>query len=443
MAKFIQNIIDEIIDQYLFADKSLRPWIIGFSGGKDSTVMLQFVWKALQHIKQLGLVPYRQIYIVCNDTMVENPVITEYVYRVLEKIEQAAVEQDLPIRVIKTIPRLEDSFWVNLIGKGYPAPNNAFRWCTERLKIKPTQRFILEQVDEFGEAIILIGTRSAESASRAKSMKKHEIKGKRLSKHPTQPNTFMYAPIRHLTLEEVWYTINTMPSPWGASNDELFQIYSDASADDYECPTVVTDKEHKSCGQSRFGCWTCTVVKQDKSMSALIENGLTWLKPLLQLRNELAEERNIIENRMPQRRNGTDAINGMGPYYPKYRASVLLRLLQAQKEVQKDKPHVELITNQELIAIQTIWYRDFVFDQKVSEIYHNAYKSDLDMKDHNEKKEKELELLKKSCQENPQDFELIQELLTLQKNKSLLNRKRGLKGDIETRIEEYLKKSIA
>lgn len=440
MAKFIQNIVDEIIDQYLFADETKRPWIIGFSGGKDSTVMLQLVWKALQNIKKLEFVPYREIYIVCNDTMVENPVITEYVYRVLEKIEKAAVEQDLPIRVIKTIPRLEDSFWVNMIGKGYPAPNNAFRWCTERLKIRPTQRFILEQVDEFGEAVILIGTRSAESASRAKSMKKHSIKGKRLTKHPTQPNTFMYAPIRHLSLEQVWYTINTMSSPWGASNEELFQIYSDASADDYECPTVVTDKEHKSCGQSRFGCWTCTVVKQDKSMSALIENGLTWLQPLLKLRNELAEERNIIENRMAQRRNGTNAVNGMGPYLPKYRASVLLRLLQAQREVQKEKPHIELITNQELIAIQTIWYRDFIFDQKVSELYHTAYKSELDMKDQNEKKEKELELLKKTCEKNPKDFELIQELLTLQKNKSLLNKKRGLKEDIETRIEEYLKK---
>lgn len=438
MAKFIQNIVDEIIDQYLFADETKRPWIIGFSGGKDSTVMLQLVWKALQNIKKLGLVPYREIYIVCNDTMVENPVITEYVYRVLEKIEKAAVEQDLPIRVIKTIPRLEDSFWVNMIGKGYPAPNNAFRWCTERLKIRPTQRFILEQVDEFGEAVILIGTRSAESASRAKSMKKHSIKGKRLTKHPTQPNTFMYAPIRHLSLEQVWYTINTMSSPWGASNEELFQIYSDASADDYECPTVVTDKEHKSCGQSRFGCWTCTVVKQDKSMSALIENGLTWLQPLLKLRNELAEERNIIENRMAQRRNGTNAVNGMGPYLPKYRASVLLRLLQAQREVQKEKPHIELITNQELIAIQTIWYRDFIFDQKVSELYHTAYKSELDMKDQNEKKEKELELLKKTCEKNPKDFELIQELLTLQKNKSLLNKKRGLKEDIETRIEAFI-----
>jgi DNA sulfur modification protein DndC len=402
--------------------------------------MLQLVWKAISQIKELTGIVKRDIYVVCNDTMVENPVITEYVYRVLDKIEQAAVEQDIPIRVIKTIPRLEDSFWVNLIGRGYPAPNNAFRWCTERLKIRPTSRFLIEQVNEFGEAIILIGTRSAESAQRAKSMKKHAIKGKRLTKHPIQPNTYMYAPIRSLSLEEVWYVINTMESPWGSNNSELFQIYSDASADDYECPTVVTNKEHKSCGQSRFGCWVCTVVKEDKSMSALIENGLTWLTPLLKFRNELAAERNIIEHRMPERRNGAAAVNGMGPYYPWYRAKVLERLFETQKEIQKEKPHVELITNQELVAIQTIWYRDFIFNQKVSDLYLKAYKINLDMKDENEKHEKELELLKKSCEDNPTDFDLIQELLTLQKNKSLLNRKRGLKEDIENRIEEYLKK---
>jgi DNA sulfur modification protein DndC len=440
MAKFIQNLVDEIIDQYVYADVTNRPWIIGFSGGKDSTVMLQLVWKAISQVKELTGIVKRDIYVVCNDTMVENPVITEYVYRVLDKIEQAAVEQDIPIRVIKTIPRLEDSFWVNLIGRGYPAPNNAFRWCTERLKIRPTSRFLIEQVNECGEAIILIGTRSAESVQRAKSMKKHAIKGKRLSKHPTQPNTFMYAPIRSLSLEEVWYVINTMESPWGSDNSEIFQIYSDASADDYECPTVVTNKEHKSCGQSRFGCWVCTVVKEDKSMSALIENGLNWLTPLLRFRNELAAERNIIEHRMPERRNGTAAVNGMGPYYPWYRAKVLERLFETQKEIQKEKPHIELITNQELVAIQTIWYRDFIFNQRVSELYRKAFKINLDMKDQSEKQEKELELLKKSCEDNPADFDLIQELLTLQKNKSLLNRKRGLKEDIENRIEEYLKK---
>ena len=430
MTDFVQNIVDEIIDQYMFADNTKRPWIIGFSGGKDSTVMLQLVWEALLQInkanKNLHGFVGRDVYVVCNDTMIENPIITEYANQVLDKIEAAALKDDLPIFVKKTIPRLEDTLWVNLIGKGYPAPNNAFRWCTERLKIKPTAKFITEQVDVFGEAIILIGTRKSESANRAKSMNKHAIKGKRLTKHPLQPNTYMYAPIRHLQLEQVWHIINTMDSPWGANNEDLFQIYANASADDYECPVVVTDNKHKSCGQSRFGCWMCTVVKEDKSMKALINNGFNWLKPLLDLRDEIERERNDIKIRMPFRRNGTKAVNDMGTYYPFYRKSILERLLQVQKEIQKERPNIELITNQELIAIQTIWYRDFVFDYKVSEIYGKIYNSNLDMKEPNKKKEKELDLLKKSCDKKPQNFDLIQELLTLQKNKSLLKRKREI-----------------
>ena len=437
---FVQTVIDEIVDQYMFADNTKRPWIIGFSGGKDSTVMLQLVWKALEKAKHFHGFVARDIYVVCNDTMIENPIISEYVNRVLDKIEQASVEQDMPIRVVKTMPRLEDSLWVNMIGKGYPAPNNAFRWCTERLKIKPTARFITEQVDAFGEAIILIGTRYAESANRAKTMNKHATRGKRLTKHPTQPNTWMYAPIRYLLLEQVWYIINTMASPWGASNDELFQIYANASADDYECPVVVTSTDHKSCGQSRFGCWMCSVVKEDKSMAALINNGFSWLAPLLKFRDEIVSERNVIDNRMALRRNGTLAVNEMGSYKPEYRASLLKRLLMTQKALQQEGHNVELVTNQELIAIQTIWYRDFVFNYKVSEIYHDVYKSVLDMKEHNEKTEKELDLLRKTCEDNPHDFNLIQELLTLQKNKSLLNRKRGLEDDIESRIEEYIKR---
>lgn len=437
---FIQNIIDEIIDQYMFADNSKRPWIIGFSGGKDSTVMLQLVWKALEKAKHFHGFVARDIYVVCNDTMIENPIILEYVNRVLDKIELAAVEQDMPIQVVRTRPRLEDSLWVNMIGKGYPAPNNAFRWCTERLKIKPTARFITEQVDEFGEAIILIGTRYSESANRARTMNKHAIKGKRLTKHPTQPNTFMYAPIRYLMLEQVWYIINTMPSPWGASNEELFHIYANASADDYECPVVVTSTEHKSCGQSRFGCWMCSVVKEDKSMAALINNGFSWLSPLLAYRDEIVSQRNRSENRLAKRRNGSLAVNDMGSYKPEYRALLLKRLLETQREIQQNGHDVELITNQELIAIQTIWYRDFIFDHKVSKIFHEVYNTELDMKEQNEKTEKELDLLKKSCMENPHDFDLIQELLTLQKNKSLLNRKRGLEDDIESRIEEYIKR---
>ncbi|MBU0489730.1 MAG: DNA phosphorothioation system sulfurtransferase DndC [Bacteroidetes bacterium] len=443
MSKRINYIISELSDQYLIDDDSQRPWIIGFSGGKDSTALLQLVWLALKKIPHE--LRSRKIYVVCNDTMVENPVVADYVDSVLKMIGQAAVEQGLPIEVQKTIPRLEDAFWVNILGRGYPVPNNAFRWCTDKMKIRPTSRFITEQVVENGEAIILIGTRSAESASRAQSIKKHEIKGKRLTKHPHQHNTYVYSPIKDLLLEEVWYIINTMTSPWGADNSKLFQIYTDASADDYECPTMVTDKSHSSCGQSRFGCWTCTVVKEDKSMSAMVSKGYPWLKPLLDLRSQMIENRNESDNRLPTRRNGQLAISEdgihQGNYTQKYRAELLEQVLIAQQEVQKERPDLHLITNQELIAIQVLWHKDLCFEFRVSEIYNRVFNKELDMKKFNEKMQKEVDLLKSVCNDKPSDFDLIQELLIMQKNKALLNRKRGLKDDMERVIEKYLKKS--
>ncbi|NDV70385.1 DNA phosphorothioation system sulfurtransferase DndC [Dysgonomonas sp. 25] len=440
----IKYIISELKDQYLIED-NLRPWIIGFSGGKDSTVLLQLVWLAISEIP----LEYRkrEVHVVCNDTLVENPIIQSYVYGVLSKIKEAAASMSMPIRVETTIPRLEDTFWVNIIGRGYPVPNNSFRWCTDKMKIKPTSRFLTDKVAENGEAIILIGTRSSESANRAKSIKKHEIRGKRLTKHPHNPNTFVYSPIKELMLEEVWYIINTMTSPWGADNSKLFQIYLDASADDYECPTVVTDKSHSSCGQSRFGCWTCTVVKEDKSLSALVNKGQSWLKPLLDLRQSMIDERNISKNRLPIRRNLQNAVNSdgdnLGTYEPEYRIKLLKQVLNAQRVVQNEKPETTLITNQELVAIQVIWHRDAAyynikFSETVSQIYNKIYDKEIEMEKHAEKIQREIDLLKSVCTDEPSDFDLINELLALQRNKALLNRKRGLKEDIERVIEKYL-----
>lgn len=190
----ISDIIEDIKEQYLEEDNNI-PWIIGFSGGKDSTTVLTLVWRALLLVReergQKAL--SRQVFVVNNDTLVENPIITDYIVEVLDCIKKGASEQNLPIRVEITLPKLEDSFWINFLGKGYPVPNNQFRWCTERLKIKPTSQFILDKVDAMGEAIVLIGTRLSESATRAKSIRKHEIKGHRLTKHPLNPNTFTTA----------------------------------------------------------------------------------------------------------------------------------------------------------------------------------------------------------------------------------------------------------
>ncbi len=445
-SKKAENIINEIIDQYTYADNSERPWIIGFSGGKDSTVLLTLVWIALKRVKENFPFPYqlkRPVYVVCNDTMVENPVISSYIDDVLVKIEESARDQGIPIIVKKTVPKLEESFWINVIGKGYPVPNNTFRWCTDKLKIRPTSNFLLEQIDEKGEAIVLLGTRYEESATRERSMKKHEVKGKRLSKHNTTANTYVYAPIKELMLEEIWFIINTVDSPWGFDNSILFQIYADASADDYECPTVVTNKTHSSCGQSRFGCWTCTVVKKDKSMSALIDNGQKWMLPLLNFRNSLVENRNISENRMSTRRNGIEAIdeNGhnQGNYTPGYRARILKELLIIQKEVQKERPHINLITNQELIAIQVTWNRDLIFDYNVGDIYRKIYNKDISTNSIKSLDDTERRILKDVCKDDFSYYHLIDNLITLQESKTLMISKYGLHNDVENRIESFVK----
>jgi DNA sulfur modification protein DndC len=445
--KKVENIIGEIIDQYAYADTSQKPWIIGFSGGKDSTVLLTLVWIALQRIRQQMPHPYqlrRKVYVVCNDTMVENPIISNYVEDVLAKISEEARNQDLPIFVQKTTPKLEETFWINVIGKGYPVPNNSFRWCTDKLKIRPTSNFLLEQVDQMGEAIVLLGTRYDESATRERSIRKHEVTGKRLSKHQTSPNTYTYAPIKEMLLEEVWYIINAVPSPWGFDNSILFQIYADASADDYECPTVVVDKNYTSCGQSRFGCWTCTVVKNDKSMTSLVNNGRNWMLPLLEFRNRLIENRNLSENRMDIRRNGQIAVRedgtNNGTYTFEYRYEILKDLLIVQKEIQKERPYVTLINNQELIAIQVIWNRDMYFDHTVGELYKSIYHRDINTTNIQTFNDTEKRIVREVCETDPEYFDLISNLIDLQQTKTLMITKYGLHNDIEKRIEQFAEK---
>lgn len=119
MSKRIENIIAELMDQYLEEDRYNRPWIIGFSGGKDSTVLLTLVWLALQKLRGTdGDYKFkRSVYVVCNDTMVENPVIEEYVNTVLKTIQDAAREQNLPIVVKRQLQNWRIHFGVVLLGK--------------------------------------------------------------------------------------------------------------------------------------------------------------------------------------------------------------------------------------------------------------------------------------------------------------------------------------
>ena len=432
----IINIENEILDQYV-NDENPRPWIIAFSGGKDSTTLLQLVWNSVKKLEPR--LRKREIHIVCNNTLVENPTILTYVKKQLELIRIASIEQSMPIRVEHTIPSLNNTFWVNLIGRGYVTPNTLFRWCTERLKIKPTTKYIQDKVSTYGEVIILLGTRKAESNTRARSIKRHEVIGRRLAKH-NLPGAYVFAPLKELTTQQIWWYLAENESPWHSNNADLVHIYRNAS-DNNDCP-LITDISTPACGGSRFGCWVCTVVRSDKSMQNLIETGEDWMRPLLEFRNMLAK---TIDRdnpnyepqryRMPIRRNSQE---GLGPYWPRWREHILERLLLTQKTIQEKNPDIQLITDQEMVTIQVIWDRDFISEYSVSEIYSKVYGSRRESLSVHKDMSEERQMLKESCAINKLDFELINSLLKAQKNRILLMNKRGLQKDIENILDEYL-----
>lgn len=283
-----------------------RPWVIGYSGGKDSTTALQLIIECLVSMKKKGIQLNKTVYVISSDTMVETPLIISSIGNNLNQIQKFVDSNNLPVETHLVRPSIDNTFWVNLIGKGYPAPNQSFRWCTDRMKIEPTNQFIKNKVSEHGEVIVVLGVRLGESNSRDRVIKKHDIRGKDIMRHTTLANAFTFAPIKDFDIDDVWNYLLNNASPWGASNEELFKLYADSNAN--ECPLII-DKETKerngSCGNSRFGCWVCTVVSEDKALTGFVENGEEWLKPLLKYRNWLTKCRDDRTMRMKRRANGS------------------------------------------------------------------------------------------------------------------------------------------
>ena len=354
----LQEIYKEIQHVYQMNE---RPWIIGYSGGKDSTTALQLVWCAIEQLNPEER--KNPIYVISTDTLVETPVIVDYIVTTLNKIEETAKLKKMPITTHKLRPIVNDTFWVNLIGRGYPAPSNTFRWCTERMKINPADRFIKEKASEYGEVILILGIRKSESMTRAQVMSLNQIKGTVLQRHSTLPSAYVYAPIEDFTLNDVWTYLLQTPCPWGNNNRDLAALYKSAQG---ECPMVVDDTT-PSCGNSRFGCWVCTVVKRDKTMEALIDSGAEWMEPLLELRDFLAStqdpEKKPIYRELKRRMgnvsfksDGSGKIT-RGPYKLEFCKEILRRLLETQMLVRKNGPIKDLILIEpdELYAIRKIW----------------------------------------------------------------------------------------
>ncbi len=377
------NGLKETIKNLYMADDI--PWVIGYSGGKDSTATLQLVWLSLMELPKDKL--KKVVHIINTDTLVESPVIEKWVERSLRMMNDASSKIDAFVGSLfvthRLTPENEQTYWTNFIGRGYPFPRKKLRWCTDRLKIQPVNNFVKERIAETGEIILVLGTRKAESANRARTMAYYETKRVRelLSPNPTLANELVFSPLEDWTNNDVWVFLMQYKNPWGLSNNELQTLYMSAT-EDRECP-MMTEKNLPSCGQSRFGCWVCTMVAKDKSMEAMIANDdeKEWMAPLLEFRNRFGDEDRDRNRRSFKKLKGY--LQGSyeqlhhGPYLKEWREQWLREILEKQLEINKDGPdefaEYELITLSELRCIRRIWvYEKHEFDDSLPRIYEEV-----------------------------------------------------------------------
>lgn len=328
--------IDNIQREYQ-KDKIL--WSLGFSGGKDSSALLRLVYLALENLKSKP----KPVTIIYCDTGVEIPVIRSLVQETLDSLSKEASQHEIPLITKIVYPKLQDRYFVKVIGRGYPPPTYKFRWCTDVLRIKPIQS-VLKNVK--GQSVLLLGIRKGESIERDRVLSNHGTMNQYYFRQSNNKRVIIYSPIVNYSVDDVWSTLIKNKRPLSIDSKRLQILYktitSDKHADMYSSEVLAA--------KGRFGCWTCTVVRQDKAVKNLIAGGHVDLEPLLEFRNWLSGIRNNPTYRCKERRNGA---KGLGPFTIEAREEILNKLLKAQSRTKW-----KLIEEEETDYIKKQWELD-------------------------------------------------------------------------------------
>lgn len=418
-----------------------RPWMIGYSGGKDSTLLCQLVFEMLQELPEEDR--KKKVYIVTSDTLVENPIVKNYMHKMNKAINEASQQKKLNIEAHMLYPETKNTFWSLVIGLGYPTPEPpGFRWCTERLKINPSNAFTYNTIKKDGEIVILLGVRKAESASRSRSISSREIEGKLLTRHDQIAKAYVYSPLSEIRNENVWEYLlqGDGMSPWNTDNKYLYSLYQGEALGEEDSVVGQVNKDNmKVTGNSRFGCWICTMVKEDKSLKNFIDHGATELIPLRDFRNWLVELRSDVNARDYRRRNGTVYLMsngefGRGPFTMETRKEILRRLLKLEMET-----GFELITIQELKMIDKMWEDEGDLSRRaLVDIYYDVKKERLPWDNYKKAKydSETLDVIKQLCDKHEVPFDLMSKLMISVDNSKFYTRSAVSAKNVERILNE-------
>ena len=316
------------------------PWFLGFSGGKDSCLLVAAVYNALLAMEAAT----KTVTVMYCDTGVEIPTVADYVHKQLARLSAHARADGVPLSIRVVSPRVTDTFFVKVIGAGYVPPTNKFRWCTDRLRVGPVRRGMKESHKE--ECLMLLGTRWAESETRSRTLARFSIDGDYFFRQAGNRLATIFAPISQFTTRDVWRAIHSTGMPECLDVDSLSTLYRAAGGPGCSGDCALCEQ----CTGGRFGCWVCTVVRKDRAVENMISRGFPELAPLLEFRNWLSHIRDDGDYRCTTRRNGEP---GLGPFTLDARSEILRRLRETEHDF-----GLRLVSDLELAEIATIWRSD-------------------------------------------------------------------------------------
>jgi len=336
------------------------PLILGFSAGKDSSVLANLVLGVASKLARIGV--KTPIVVTHSDTRVENPEMQQLALRELRKIEAFMAAHDIAGEVLIGKPGLSQSWAVRVIGgRALPPFPDTRRDCTTDWKISVNERNLKLAMKRltgqgFSEPVVATGVRRDESQERAAAI---AARGER-SDEPWRnaEGRLMLSPILDWKLDDIWEYLGYCNA--GVINsysdfEETMRVYRDGGGT--SC-TVVSDmamaKFAKPCS-SRFGCWTCTAVSKDRSLTNMIEQDLDrygYMQPLADLRNFIAETQYDWDRRQFVQRTINDGYITIAPdtYSPAMCAELLRYALTAQLE-----SGIEIVSEAALVLIDARW----------------------------------------------------------------------------------------
>jgi DNA sulfur modification protein DndC len=313
-----------------------NPWVVAYSGGKDSTAVLKLLFLALSDAPRL----HKPVTVIYCQTGVEIPVLSKLALDTLNAFRNECSKNSLPVETVILRPPLTERFFVKVLGRGYPPPTDKFRWCTNRLAINPVSAFLKQKGHQ--RSTILLGVRESESSTRSLTLKENNDGQRFWSKQRGGVKRSLFMPILDFSTSDVWAANLTLTPPASLKTQQLADLYANAS----QCPSDRSENGAPS-GSARFGCWTCTVARHGTTLRNLIASGSDELVPLLEFRLWIEAERKKPRNRWRRRRNGDP---GPGPMTKQWRRRALDRLLLAQQE-----SGCYLIEPEEISEIERIW----------------------------------------------------------------------------------------